>query len=168
MAGTGLPGGVATVTNTPVKALTAGLIANALVICLVAIVFAAQLADSRGEVNLLRSRVVTVEAERDDLRARVAALEAALIAAGVDPQTIVVPDEPEPPTEDQPQGAAPTRAPMRSDSPQRTAKSEPQPAPQPAPAPAPQPDSTPPPDEPEPDAPGPLPNEVCGLLPVCG
>jgi hypothetical protein len=166
---------VAAVRRSPLAPLVAGMIAIAAALALASWVFAGklgeqadELAAARAEVESLKGRLVVVESERDGLRERVAALEAALIAAGVDPSTIAIePSSSTAPgpssTTDAERQASSAPAGRETSSP-RPAETDPDSQPSPQPQPSGNPENPPPPQDPPPE------EEPCPVpeLPVVG
>lgn len=171
MAGTGLHRRVAAVNRGAIRALALGQLVTALVVLALAfiVVQRGQEVDAlRGELADTRARLVAAENDRDRLQARVDALEAALLLAGVDPDSI-------PPPAVAPSST--TGSSSSSSTPQDPAgRAQPTPRPtvpgrdspaSPGSPPPNNPENPPPDDDPDDEPPGPLPPETC-QIPVLG
>jgi hypothetical protein len=167
VAGAGLQRRLAAVNRGVVRALSLGQIVTALVLLLVAFVAVrngSEVEALRAELADTRARLVAAEADRDRLQDRVDALEAALVMAGIDPDTIIVE-----PSSTAPGPSSTTDAERRASSaPAGRETTRPRPA-ETEPAPQPQPSPQPPPPEDPPDEPPPE-EEPCPVpeLPIVG
>jgi hypothetical protein len=165
VAGAGLQRRLAAVNRGVVRALALGQIVTALVLLLVAFVAVrngSEVEALRAELADTRARLVAAEADRDRLQDRVDLLEQALMAAGIDPDTIIVE-----PSSTAPGPSSTTDAERRASSaPAGRETTRPRPA---ETEPAPQPQQPPPPEDP-PDEPPPPEEEPCPVpeLPIVG